>query len=180
MNPFALLFPFFLTTPAPVAGMAQDPATDPQCATVRVAMPPEFARWSERTPLTAGATPRTAPVLAVGRASDLTLIATEEFSPVVRPARPAEPRTSGGIAMFQIAHAGTYRVALGARAWVDVIQARRAMASVAHGHGPMCTGIRKIVDFRLRPGRYLLQLSGSSDPTLPVMIAREAPVRAGA
>ena len=74
--------------------------------------------------------------------------------------------------MFQVARAGTYRVALGTSAWIDVVRAGRALPSQAHGHGPACTGIRKIVDFRLTPGRYVLQLSGTMATTLPVLIGR--------
>ena len=57
-------------------------------------------------------------------------------------------------------------------AWVDVVRAGRALASSAHGHGPACTGIRKIVDFRLQPGRYVLQVSGGTSASVPVLIAR--------
>lgn len=157
---------------AATPALAQDPATDPRCATVRVAMPTEFATWSDRTPVTAGTTPRTAPVLSLGRGADVTLAAG--FVPVATPAQAAAPGTPGGLAMFQIARAGTYRVALGAPAWIDVVRQGRVLPSVAHGHGPTCTGIRKIVDFRLRPGRYVLQLTGATAPTLPVLIARKA------
>jgi hypothetical protein len=164
----ALLIPALLAaTPA----LAQDPATDSRCATVRVAIPPEFATWSERTPVTAGTTPRTAPVLSLGRGADVTL--APGFAPVVVPAKAAQPGTPGGLAMFQVARAGTYRVALGAPAWIEVVRQSRALPSVAHGHGPMCTGIRKIVDFRLRPGRYVLQLTGAPAATVPVLIARK-------
>lgn len=176
MNPFALLAPLFLAAPA----LPQDTAVDPKCATMRVAIPPEFAGWSERIPVTAGGAPRTAPVLTVGRATDLTLLATEEFTPVVQPGKMADVHTSGGIAMFQVTHAGTYRVALGSGAWIEVIQARKSLTSTAHGHGPMCTGIRKIVDFRLKPGRYVLQLSGSPTPVIPVLIVHAPAARHGA
>ena len=66
---------------------------------------------------------------------------------------------------------GTYRVALGAGAWVDMLRDGKAIASTAHGHGPACSGIRKIVDFPLTPGSYVLQLAGSPDANIPVLVA---------
>jgi hypothetical protein len=152
--------------------LAQDPASDPKCATVRPAFPAGFGGWSTRVPLSAGASPRTAPVLAVGRGADLSLHPIAQVAPVAPWGKVPAADASAGLAMFQVAHAGTYRVALGGPAWVDVVRAGKPMAAVAHGHGPACTGIRKIVDFRLRPGRYVLQLSGGGMASLPVLIAQ--------
>lgn len=90
---------------------------------------------------------------------------------VVPPEKPGKPATHGGLASFTVATPGTYRVALGAGAWVDVVRDGKAVASVAHGHGPACSTIRKMVDFRLTPGRYLLQIAGNADPVIPVMVA---------
>jgi hypothetical protein len=41
--------------------------------------------------------------------------------------------------------------------------------SSAHGHGPDCTGIRKMVDFALTPGRYTVQISANAAPQITVM-----------
>lgn len=68
--------------------------------------------------------------------------------------------------------AGTYRVALGAPAWIDLLADGEPLASTGHGHGPACTGVAKTVDFRLQPGRYVLQLSGASQAETTVMAAR--------
>ena len=154
------------------APQAAEPAADPKCATVRPAFPAGFGGWSTRAPLAAGASPRTAPVLAVGRAADLTLHPLADVTPVAPWGKPPAPGGQAGLAMFQVARGGTYRVALGSAAWVDVVRAGRALASSAHGHGPACTGIRKIVDFRLQPGRYVLQVSGGTSASVPVLIAR--------
>ncbi|KQT32406.1 hypothetical protein ASG29_11500 [Sphingomonas sp. Leaf412] len=171
----ALLAPA-LHLAAPAA--AQDAATDPRCASVRPAYPAGFGGWSTRTASSAGATPRTAPVLPVGRAADLSLRPLAEVQPVA-PWGKTPVDGHAGVAMFQVTRAGTYRVGLGSAAWVDVVRAGKPLASSAHGHGPACTGIRKIVDFRLQRGRYILQLSGSAAATVPVLIA-QAPVTRGA
>lgn len=89
-------------------------------------------------------------------------------------ARPPE-RTPGagtfsGAYSFNIQTAGTYRIALSAGAWIDVVGDNRAIASVAHTEGPSCSGIRKIVDFTLPPGAYRLQLSGAKAAEMRVLI----------
>src|SRR3546814_5095624 len=73
---------------------------------------------------------------------------------------------------IEIATAGTYRVALSEGAWVDMVRDGTSLPSVAHGHGPRCSGIHKIVDFKLAPGRYALQLSAMQTPQVRVLIAR--------
>lgn len=152
--------------------LAQDPATDPRCATVRPAIPAELSRWGQRTMLVAGTSTRSAPVLVIGQAADLRLTAADRVTVAAPPGRSAEAGSTAGLVLFQVARAGTYRVALGEAAWIDVVRAGRALPSKAHGHGPTCSGIRKIVDFRLVPGRYVLQIAGTPAAAVPVMIAR--------
>ena len=55
---------------------------------------------------------------------------------------------------------------------LDLLKGKKPIASTAHGHGPICTGIRKMVDFPLERGRHVLQIAGSPGSTIPVMVAR--------
>ncbi len=110
--------------------------------------------------------------LAVGTAIDAGLRPTGEVRFIVRPEKPGGSVSYGGMFSFVVERAGTYRVALGAGAWVDLLAGEKAIASIAHGHGPECTGIRKMVDFPLTPGRYTLQIAGNGTPSLPLMVAR--------
>ena len=68
----------------------------------------------------------------------------------------------------------SYRVALGGKAWIDVVRGGAAVASVAHGHGPACTGVTKMVEFILAPGTYTVQLSGSEADSLALLVAKVA------
>ena len=68
--------------------------------------------------------------------------------------------------------AGTYRVALSSGAWIDLVRDGEPVASTAHGHGPNCTGVRKMVDFPLTPGRYTLQLGANGEAEMRVLVAR--------
>jgi hypothetical protein len=44
--------------------------------------------------------------------------------------------------------------------------------STAHSRGPECSTLRKMVDFPLQPGRYVLQVSANADARLPILLAR--------
>jgi hypothetical protein len=168
----SLLLPL-LVAAAPIAqAPGAEPTADQRCAVSRPPLPAGLTGWSRRAPLAAGTSTRSAPVIVVGHGADLRLAPADQVTPAVTSQRQPDIGETAGLALFQVARPGTYRVALGNAAWIDVVRAGRALAASAHGHGPACTGIRKMVDFKLEPGRYVLQLSGTKAASLPVMIAR--------
>lgn len=144
------------------------------CSLVRVALPPELAGWSERAvvPVAKDAKGVKKAVLSVGKAVDARLLRTSDVRYGLRPEKPGGSVSYGGLFGFAVKEAGTYRVALGSGAWIDVVKDGKAVASTNHGHGPDCSGVRKMVDFPLEPGRYVLQLAANGAETLPVMVAR--------
>ncbi|MEI9850647.1 MAG: hypothetical protein WDN24_07030 [Sphingomonas sp.] len=76
---------------------------------------------------------------------------------------------------FSIAAAGPYDVALDQAGWIDLvpgIAGGAPLESTRHGHGPECSGIRKIVRFELRPGVYRMYLSGLARPEARVMLVK--------
>lgn len=153
------------------------PATAQQatvaCAASPATPPPGFAGWSKPLPLAAAATAVRAPPIAIGTAARVALrpVATIQF--VTPPQKPGDAASHGGLAGFTVTRAGVYRVGLSSGAWIDVIRDGKPLSSTTHGHGPACSGIRKIVDFQLAPGRYLLQLAASADPALTAMIVEQ-------
>lgn len=157
---------------ASVAG-AQEAAPRPDCSATTPALPPELSGWSSSVPLSAAASSDAAvrAPLSLGQAVQLRLMPTTAVRYAVPPEKPGTPTSHGGLASFTVVKAGTYRVALGAGAWIDVVRDEKALTSTAHGHGPACSGVRKMVDFKLTPGSYLLQVAGNADPVIPVMIA---------
>lgn len=146
----------------------------PACPQDAEAIPPALAGWTTPTPLAAAgdAAGLGAATLTPGTAIDATLGQTGAIRYVVRPERPGGTVSYGGLFAFTVAEAGTYRVALGSGAWIDVLRDRTAIVSTAHGHGPACSGIRKMVDFPLTPGRYVLQIAANGAPALQLMVAR--------
>lgn len=167
----ATLLPLML----PAAVLAHEPApmasAAPAC-TAPVAPTGALAPWAAPTALTASGDPgRLAPV-AIGQAVNLTLLPTPEVKYALRPEKPGGSVSYGGMIVISAPQAGTYRVALGSGAWIDVLKGGTALASIAHGHGPDCTGVRKMVDFALQPGQYTIQIAASATPQIKLLVAR--------
>ena len=135
-----------------------DAAAATSCAATDQALP---------APLQAWATPRGASALAPGRAASLML-----GPQPVAGERPASRAFSGHFPL-RIAQAGRYGIAFSHAAWIDVTRGKEpALVSVAHGHGPACSSIRKIVDFDLRPGNYRVQFTNSPAANVRAMVVR--------
>ena len=77
-----------------------------------------------------------------------------------------------GKATVDVPSAGTYAVSLGSAAWIDLAENGQVISSIGHGHGPACSGIRKIVRFTLHPGRHEVLLSRSNQERVQVLIER--------
>jgi len=150
------------------------PMAAPVCPQNAEPIPPELSSWSHKTPLTAARDEASlgSAVLAPGAAVELTLAETPAVSYIVRPSHPGGSVSHGGMLGVAIATPGTYRVAIGSGAWVDLVKGKILLESTGHGHGPNCSGIRKMVDFALQPGSYVLQIAGNGEAHIPVLIAK--------
>lgn len=135
-------------------------AADPVC--VRKAEAPGFEGWGKPS----------GDALAVGKQATLTLkpASTVRFAP--RLARPPKDGTFGGYFPLTVPAAGTYRFALSDGAWIDAVYHGTRLHSAAHGHGPDCSGIAKIVAFQLQAGRNYIQLSEAKAATVSVMVVK--------
>lgn len=167
---------------APGGGaMAQDRPVAKEgvsCAATPTALPRDLSGWTRRVPLLAGRDAASAARLEPGVAVDGTLSPTPEVRYALRPEKPGGSVSFGGIFAFRVPEAGRYRVALGSAAWIDVVEAGAigkdgsGFASIGHGHGPDCSGIRKMVDFGLEPGDYVLQIAANASVALPLLVTR--------
>ena len=109
--------------------------------------------------------------IGLNATTGLMLQSSDKVAFALPPERAPGAGSFAGVYTFNIATPGTYRIALSAGAWIDVVRDGKSIASAAHTEGPPCSGIRKIVDFTLVPGRYTLQLSGAKSAEMRVLIA---------
>lgn len=154
------------------AAEAQE-AAQPAC-TAPVAPTGELAPWTTPSPLQAAGSEAgiASASLPIGRAARLALLPTPDVRYPLRPEKPGGSVSHGGLVRIDVQEAGTYRVALDSAAWIDLVRDEQAVRSTAHGHGPHCTGIRKMVDYPLTPGPYILQISANGQPQMTVLLAR--------
>lgn len=163
MRPMILLLPLLLA-----AAPQEPPAPCPTPAS----LPPSLTAWQPGASVAAATDAKSlaSVTLPIGTRVEAMLAPSDGVRFVHQPGRPGEPMSKGGMLAFTVVRAGTYRVALGTGAWIDVVSGTTALVSVAHDHGPACSGIRKLVDFKLTPGRYVLQIEGSKDAATPVLV----------
>jgi len=162
----------------PLLALAAAPQTMPAmdhpiviCPATMAPLPAGLEGWTRKQIVRAGATAKVATTLPLGVGVSATLLPTSKIAYAVRPQKPGGSVSSGGIFAFTVPAAGRYRVALGAGAWIDVLNGTTPAKSVSHSHGPDCIGLGKMVDFDLRPGHYLLQVVGNPSATLPLLVA---------
>lgn len=175
---------FFLATVAlaiPLAGAAQAAEgmgmADHAACAAPAALPADLEGWSAahrplKAAVKAGGAAKA--LLVPGVAFDVALAPTARVEYAIEPGKPGGSVSFGGLFAFDIARAGRYRVAQNGRSWVDVIVAGKTLDSAAHGHGPDCSGVTKMVEYDLPAGRHLLQIAANGEAALTVMVA---PVR---
>jgi hypothetical protein len=166
-----LLIGLAMVAAAPAAIGQQTPSAESCAAGAAPALPAELAAWSKPLPLKAAnaASALASARLTPGAAAAATLYATDDVAYPVQPEKPGGSVSKGGLFELDVATAGTYGVALSTPAWIDVLAGGKSVASTAHGRGPACTGVRKIVDFALPAGRHVIQISGNPGPDLTIL-----------
>ena len=166
-----------LLSAAPAAALAQEPPSRPVCvATSDADLPPALSAWTTRTPVSAAATAAglAQASLPVGKGVDALLKHSGAITFPVLPAKPGGSVSYGGLYDLNIGEAGNYQVSLGTGAWIELVSGKTLVESTAHAPGPACSSLKKTVVFPLKPGRYVLEISGNTEPTLPVMVTRLA------
>lgn len=172
----AILCLLFVAAPsAAIAQMPAEPAAmSAQSCTAAVTPSGALAPWAAPVALQAAADAGhlAAARITIGQAAQVALLPTPQVRFALRPEKPGGSVSYGGMARLRIDRAGTYRIALGSPAWLDLVSAGKPAISNAHGHGPACTGIHKMVDFPLAPGDYTLQVSANGAPQTTILVVR--------
>ena len=109
---------------------------------------------------------------ANGTAYDLTLV------PLAQAGLPQPPEhkpkmggsTAGYVRFAAPATAGPYQVAVSQAAWIDIVQDGRYVKPSAFSGATDCPGVRKSIRFDLAPGPFLIQISGTTAPSLAMLV----------
>ena len=143
-------------------------AATPACP-AKPAMPEPWLTWGSPAKAKAGHDVATATPIPLARAVEAALAPAAQVQYAAAPAKPPVENTYGGVFRVNIAHAARVGIALSGGAWVDMVEDGRIIDSVDHGHGPECTGIRKIVWFDLKPGAHIVQIANAPMPVIRIM-----------
>jgi hypothetical protein len=87
----------------------------------------------------------------------------------VAPERKPDVYKFGGTIPIEVKKPGRLVVALDAGAWIDLVRDGAVVKSLTHGHGPACSGIRKMVEFDVTQGRYQLQIVNAPTASIHAM-----------
>lgn len=157
-----------------VAAQTPTPVPVEICRGAAPALPTELAAWKTRLKATAAVEPAGLATarLTSGKAIDAQLSPGAKVHFGDGPSRAKDVGDHAGLFAFSVDQPGSYRVALGSGGWVDVLEDGKAVASSAHGHGPDCSGIVKMVDFPLKAGEHILQIEGSKEATVGLLVVR--------
>lgn len=145
-----------------IAALLLAQASAAPCPTIDAQLPPALAGW-------------TSPTTALTPGEAITLEPVDKALVLLRDIKLPDKPGKIALTSFTITKAGIYGLALDQRAWIDVYPATGAdpLVSVAHGHGPDCSSIRKIVRFTLKPGRYRALVSGIEKPAAKLMLVTD-------
>ena len=149
---------------------AATPAASPPVCTATY--PADLAAWRDAHPVEHG--------VMIGRTAELPARPIANVRLAVVPGKPLSGSHFAS-ASFDVAAAGTYRVAAGGvnapikPLWLDVAGADNTpLRNVTFGHGPACTSITKVVEYKLAPGRYTFLATGLTDAApVRVLIVRK-------
>lgn len=155
-------------------GVLAAPAERPAAACPATpVLPPELAGWARDASgktiyaygddLGAGWSP-----LGAARTA-LPLHRFESLRYGIAPERKPDVHKFGGMIPVDVKKPGRLIVVLDAGAWIDLIRDGAVVKSVTHGHGPACSGIRKMVEFEVTQGRYQLQIVNAPTASIHAM-----------
>ena len=159
-----------LAAALPAAASAAPAA--PSCPAAPV-LPPELADWARNTSsktIYAYGADLGADWSPLGAArTELPLHKFESLRYGIAPERKPDVYKFGGMIPIDVKKAGRLVVALDAGAWIDLVRDGAVVKSLTHGHGPACSGIRKMVEFDVTQGRYQLQIINAPTASIHAM-----------
>jgi hypothetical protein len=127
--------------------------------------------------LAAGSDSKSAPIILPKRLYQLQLMPQSHVSFAAAPGKQTQNAEAyAGLAILNIPASGSYRVALDAAFWIDLVSDGALVAASDYQGQHDCSAPHKIVEFALHGTRLILQLSGSASERVRVSIT-PTPVR---
>jgi hypothetical protein len=130
-------------------------------------LPAELSAWNQSaSPVSGGM------LVSVGKSAMVRLEPTETVVFVKPPERNPDKQSFSGTLKISIAKEGLYRLIADRPVWLDVVAKTGIKTSISHQHGPRCSDIHKMVDYKLANEIYNIQISGSTISNVKIMMIR--------
>lgn len=160
-------------TLAAVPALAQTKPTETQACDTAPRRAEPWTSWTQSGEAVAGGEAASAPRLILGKPVTATLRPSDYVHFQVTPGK-SGAQGHDGLFTLAVKTPARIGIALSDTAWVDVIKGTASVASIEHGHGPDCSGIRKIVWFTLSEGLHTIQIAKAPQATIRIMAADAA------
>ena len=126
---------------------------------------PNPAAWAKPEQHRAARTPDLKFALKPDTSHELTLLPHDQVTFAVGQ---VTRKGNAGVAAIDVPRAGTLTVMASNRTFIDLIRDGKVLELSGEPAHPDCPGVRKALTFKVMPGRYLLQLSGSEEPVTQI------------
>ena len=112
-----------------------------------------------------------------GRAYDMKLVPLAEAHLPQPPGRTPkiDPSSAGFLRYSAPATAGGVQITSSAAVWIDVVQDGKAVKPRAFSGARDCPGVRKSLRFSLAASPFVVEISGTSDPSVGIIAAPSTP-----
>src|SRR5689334_15333377 len=148
---------------SPVLAQPGRSAPPPGCSAWDAGLPSQWAPWGEKpAAVTAANSAADAAhaTIAVSKKYAVSLVPAKDVHMAVEtPDADPPPNAHKGILSLRIPSDGYYWIAASGGLWIDVVSGGAIVESTDHGPGPQCASIAKSVQFMLKAGDALIQLS---------------------
>jgi len=136
--------------------------------------PPEpWTSWMQSGNAIAGGEAASAPRLILGKPLAATLRPVAQVQFAATPGK-GDAKSYGGLFTLALKAPARIGIGLSGPGWVDIVTGSVPQPSADHGHGPECSGIRKIVWFDLQPGLHTVQIADAPGREIRIMAADAA------
>jgi hypothetical protein len=159
---------------SPVSAQPGRSAPPPGCRAWDADLPSQWAPWGDKpAAVTAASSTANAAhaMIAVSKKYAVTLVPAKDVHMAVEtPDADPPPNAHKGILSLRIPTDGTYWIAASGGLWIDVVSGGAIVESTDHGPGPQCASIAKSVQFMLKAGDTLIQLSDNRGAQVDLMV----------
>ena len=138
------------------------------CNNYSISLSKEFVAWMQ--PAVSG----TGADLPLGKRVQVALDDHAKVKLVVKPEKKFPSGSKAGVFKLAVSEAGTYRISLGGKMWVDLVDAQgKVVPSDRFEMQTKCESIFKVVEYKLAAGgSYTVQISSSPANSADVLVTR--------